>query len=339
MAEAIIARGGYKSDPSQEIPVIPGYSTILVTVKDDDGVVASGFMVDCQDGDRSYNYTTNDKGQVLFVTNSGQVNITATNRANGATVNYGDLSAVGPQNVDAPIGSAHEVQIQLNSIDVSTLTEYVGNTSWTWYFYHDYIANGYVCGAGGGGCGSIGGSKYWTYPTGGGGGERNNFTNVQINHNQYYNTYVGRGGQSNYSQSNGQSGGTSSIFGYSGEGGGGGYVDWSDSDNAKTCGGIGAKNGRFGNGGGWNTGRNGEDSNDPTWGGGGGRSGSWDSSRGMGGDPGGGNAYKGSLSGSATYATNGTNGGGAGGGNASSRRPSYGSDGMYWVSLTRSDRS
>ena len=70
MAEAILSRSG-GGESETIIPITPGYHTILATLKTEDGVAITNQVVSCNDGGRFHNYTTNEKGQAMFVTNSG----------------------------------------------------------------------------------------------------------------------------------------------------------------------------------------------------------------------------------------------------------------------------
>ena len=116
MAECIIARGGGKSDGgSSGPPVIPGMHTILATVTDSAGAPIQDLSVHCKDGSAWYNYHTNEKGQVLFATNSGAANITAWNFSLNGNYKYLDQETV-TKNLDVPIGSTTTLNLSLTRV-------------------------------------------------------------------------------------------------------------------------------------------------------------------------------------------------------------------------------
>ena len=101
MAECIISRASIPGEAETIIPITPGYHTILVTVRDYKGGLMQNYPINCKDGSKYYNYTTNEKGQAMFVTNSGAANIYATNVLSGYT--YIDFDTQW-KNIDAPVG-------------------------------------------------------------------------------------------------------------------------------------------------------------------------------------------------------------------------------------------
>ena len=112
MGEALISRAGGGSEADVVIPVTPGYHTVLVTLKDYENKALNGFNLNCKDGSTYYNYSTNDKGQVLFTCNSGSANIFLPNG------NYIDFQSSWT-NVAAPIGLTSKVNINVKYTDIN----------------------------------------------------------------------------------------------------------------------------------------------------------------------------------------------------------------------------
>ena len=268
MAECIIARGGGGSSGTDLPPIVPGYSSILVTVRDSEGNLLPELSVHCKDGDNWYNYHTNNKGQVLFMTNSGSANITAWNFSINGNYKWIDQSPV-TQNIDAPASSSNLVNINLpfqNNFYATSMSSniYLDCFSGNYKFRVANNANLFIGGAGGGPSvqadGGIG--------AGGGAGGAYIVNSIKVNKNQNYQFYIGTGGMygssttdgHNYYYHNGESGGSSSAFGYSATGGSGGLIT-----------GVGGKSGTgthtCGNGG--NNNSNGYDSPFNNFGGGG----------------------------------------------------------------------
>lgn len=223
MGEALISRAGGGSEADVVIPVTPGYHTVLVTLKDYENKALNGFNLNCKDGSTYYNYSTNDKGQVLFTCNSGSANIFLPNG------NYIDFQSSWT-NVAAPIGLTSKVNINMqksNFVDVTTNRQVM--------FLKSTPLDLYVIGAGAGG-----GSGEWSFDDdsdyivtgqGGGSGYMNRWNNISFNSNTVYQVYVGAGGSGGYSGSAshvlgaiGGSGGTTYIANtsYSAIGGSGG---------------------------------------------------------------------------------------------------------------------
>lgn len=267
MAECIIARGGGRSDEgSSGPPIIADKHTILVTVKSSIGEVVNDLSVHCKDGDNWYNYHTNDKGQVLFVTNSGAANITAYNYSINGNWQILD-QGLGTANIEAPVGLSTTKEITLpfiNSQNFTSMGGSIGQTGSSLFSGNCKViaanyANIFLGGAGGGGSAS-----YWAkdssdiYGSGGGGGGITIANGIDMNKNAMYKFYLGVGGSgSGYT---GGSGATSSGFGYSATGGRGGSNRVGGREGTGTYGG--------GNGAGW--GNNGTASKYGNWGGGGG---------------------------------------------------------------------
>lgn len=322
MAECIIARGGSKQQ--EQIPIISDRAQILVTVKSSNNEVIPNSSVHCKDGSTWYNYTTNEKGQTLFVTNSGQCSITAYNFSIAENCKYMDQLPAYSNNIDTPIGSVKKIELTLqNRSDVEFNTwsnANIFNTYGYWTGNYKIIAhnklNAFLGGAGGGG----GGGTYATYERsgcGGGGGGINIINGFNVEKNSTYKIYVGvRGIGYNWIQNrNGTSGGTTTAFGYVANGGGGGMHGAFGYDGIGIGGGSGSY---FGGNGGYSyeyrsdhNYTNGQNSNISNWGGGGG--GGCVNMYGMGGRSNAGGPYGGyCYDGNGTDGTNGGGGGGAG---------------------------
>lgn len=307
MAECIIARGGGRSDGSNSglPPVVADRCSILVTVKDSAGTIINDLSVHCRDGSTWYNYHTNEKGQVLFMTNSGSANITAWNFSLNGNYKWIDqVSAT--QNVDALVGTSKAINLNLTKQTNQVTVPYPISSN---IYFNNFSGNcrtrvstrvKLFLGAGGGGGYGYNNSRDVYYGSGGGGGGcivRNNYT---ISSNRDYKFYVGAGGRGGYGSSVGLSGGSTSGFGLSASGGGGGGI-WHN----EGAGGSGDYNG--GNGGA-SYGMSGTDSEYSGWGGGG--AGNADTSAVNGGSPGGGRSSMGQ----------GYDGSSGGGGGACGRR-------------------
>lgn len=224
MGECLIARGQTATkNVLDDISVSGDYCSIVVLLQDSAGGPCENTKINCKDGTRWYNYTTNEAGMVLFKCNSGAANISANNWING--IYTFDQAAVN-KNYDAPVGTK-----RLETLNFGKVTHFNRITS-GWYNNGqfrgiDYIKNLVLVGGGGGGAnantnGDNRGLDYWG-GGGGGGGALNYSSNISIVKNQKYNFYIGKGGvggQMNGAQST--SGETTSAFGLSANGGGGG---------------------------------------------------------------------------------------------------------------------
>lgn len=155
MAECIIARGGGRSDGGSDLPpIVVGYCSIVVAVSDSEGTPISDLSVHCKDGDNWYNYHTNDKGQTLFVTNSGSANITAWNFSINGNYKWIDQQAV-TMNIDAPASSSNRVNISLSYLNTFQETGmssniYSGCYTGNYKFRASNRVNAFIGGAGGG---------------------------------------------------------------------------------------------------------------------------------------------------------------------------------------------
>lgn len=255
MGECLLARGsggsGASKDPLDNIPVVAGYCSILVTLKDSGGGICSNMMVNCKDGTRWYNYKTNEQGMALFQCNSGSANFNCPNYYNDGSklVYMADQAKIPKLVIDAPVGTKLAKEIMFNkvkSFNFAALDTFASPTSANVVFRDTTKITDLIM-VGAGGRGYVG---YYTDPYGtgwrateyggggGGGGAKNYATSVSIVKNQVYYLSVGQPGSG--------AGGTTSGFGYSANGGS------AASANSGGRGGIGLYSG--GNGGnGWYT--------------------------------------------------------------------------------------
>lgn len=212
MGEAIIARGQTAAkNVLDDIPVSGDYCSIVVLLTDSAGGPCENTKINCKDGDRWYNYTTNEAGYVLFKCNSGAANISANNLING--IYTFDQAAVS-KDYDAPVGTKKLEKISFEKINHARV---LGNTSGV-FKVSDSIKNLVLIGGGGGGSGGKWTDTSWTTygGAGGGGGAKNYSESVSIVKDQLYTLNIGSGGAST------KAGGTTSAFGYSANGGSGG---------------------------------------------------------------------------------------------------------------------
>ena len=226
MGEALISRsGGGGSDDDSSIVVIPTHHSILVTVKGPGNKgLAVNYPVSCKDGATYYNYTTNTKGQVLFMCNSGSANILTANYING--IRYIDVSNKWT-NIAAPVGSSTKLNIELNrgQASVSTTVVYNFTTAVT------RAVNIALVGGGGGGGSGVEYDERWYGGGGGGAGYLNWYNNYTIESGNVYSFRPGSGGsRTTEIQQNGGTGGTSVILNtsMSAIGGRGGGNSWSN---------------------------------------------------------------------------------------------------------------
>ena len=225
MGEALISRagGGVGEDP---LPVVTNGHVILATLTDFDGNIMPGYIINCKDGSTWYNYTTNEKGQALFTSNSGSCNFTVFNNIGARYLDFNTSY----MNIDAPLGQTSRYNLTINKT-IGTI--YLTTSANYRFILPRNDINTTLCGGGGGG----GGGKHWSdeYDTkdlvggrGGSGYVNNPSLNFQSNINYY--ASIGSGGagghsdeywMSSYAQ-NGFSGGTTTFAGSSAIGGGGG---------------------------------------------------------------------------------------------------------------------
>lgn len=325
MAECIIAGRGSLQN---QIPISPGYCTIVATVIDTEGNPVPDTVVKCKDGAAWYNYHTNSSGKVLFTCDSGSANITAYNYSVQSNIRYLDQTNSERYDIDAPKSTVinmncylkKETVIRFNHSTRYNNVEQMGSSSSNYLFdgYYKILTNSNVYvevgGAGGAGDTGVNVSGTW-YSGGGGGGGEYKTSNLQLSKNEMIKITVGDG----YIHSG--AGETSSFGTYLAANGGRSAVG-----NIGGVSGDGA--GYFGNGA---TGVSrdlnrlidGYNSNISNWGGGGGAATRNNSIRTNGGTPGGADGCYG-------RSYNGVLGGGGGGGSSIS---GYGSDGMVRITF------
>lgn len=251
MGEAIITRVGGGSSDEDSVVIIPGYHSVLITLRTRDGVVMTNAIISCKDGSTYYNYTTNEKGQCLFMTNSGAANILVSNNLNGIT--YADIVPTW-MNIDCPIGSKTIKNFVHNNQSV-----YEQLSTGMFYLTSKRNVNMSLVGGGGGGAGAWCRTRRdWEtqYAGGGGGSGYMNTYKVTLEAGGYK-FIAGSGGAGGSSINNynnaltttefeytkGKTGGTSYIenTSYSAVGGTGGIINWGSNG----CAGVGG----LGNGG------------------------------------------------------------------------------------------
>lgn len=212
MGECLLARGaggsGTSKDPLDDIPITAGYCTILLTLKDSAGGLCPNTKINCKDGTRWYNYTTNEAGMALFKCNSGSANFYCNNYINNQLVF--DQAAV-YKNYDAVVGTKFAQEIFLNRI---TNFNKISGTHNGIFKVTGKVTNVILLGGGGAGdSGAYGGtgSSLEIAGGGGGGGAKNYAASIAITKNQLYSITVGVGTSG--------AGGTTSAFGLSANGG------------------------------------------------------------------------------------------------------------------------
>ena len=227
MGEALISRSG-GGEAEAILPVVPGICTLLVSVKDSLNRPAANIMVNCKDGNSWYNYTTNDKGQVMFSTNSGSANISVFNRFSNGIWILDQKSNI--LNIDAPVSTSNKINVifegYTKNYELNFTKSSSGNNAPTppifptgnYAFLISNQINVFVGGGGAGGSVSV-----LTGIGGGAGGA--NLATININKGQLYYGYLASGGVGaskswDYSGTvNGGSGGTTTFAGISAGGG------------------------------------------------------------------------------------------------------------------------
>lgn len=221
MGEAILIRFRGKGEVETILPVVPGACTLLVSVKDSLNRPAAGIQVNCKDGGSWYNYTTNDKGQCMFSTNSGSANITVFNRyKNNIWILDQQKKTI---NVDAPISTSNRINIQFEGYDIGHELNFITSAgseptasalpTGNYAFMVSKKINVFI---GGGGSGGSGTGRISRGIRGGCAGGASLKT-LNIDKNNVYYAYIGvggSGGQGDYwvGEQPGSSGGTS-VFG------------------------------------------------------------------------------------------------------------------------------
>lgn len=293
MGEAIISRAGGGSGSDVVVPITPGYHTVLVTLMSNGGRKLGNAEIRCKDGNKWFNYTTNENGQALFATNSGTLYFFAN------SVFTNNLVMIDQKNIenykyDAPVGVSSKLNLKMGGISIggNIFFNRIGNSTSNQYRIAPYFdsSSNYqfidtsvvdVKVGGGGGGGSSG--NQGVIGAGGGGGEAKTVTDTPVSKETNYRGWIGKGGTGGMSNDNypnsvtnayggtirpGNTGGTSTFLGVLANGGGGGSI-------FGVCG-IAGNGGWFGNGGGYNSNTSPRNilypsnSNDRLYGGGGG---------------------------------------------------------------------
>lgn len=232
MGEAIISRATAIPDEVLN-PIYPveGRHVMVVTLRDYNGAIMQDYEINCKDGTATYNYKTNESGQVKFSCNSGSANIFVNNKING--VRYFDFNQTW-FNISAPVGDVSRINCNLSKS--SGFADFESSGSFA-SIEPVIVSNLILVGGGGGGGFSWviddgDGGYYDTGGGGGGAGYMNFYTKILFEKNKIYNLQIGYGGDGGKLPSNAyqfitsKSGGTSYIVGtsYSAVGGsGGGY--------------------------------------------------------------------------------------------------------------------
>lgn len=233
MGEAIMMR----SRGDKEIIAIDGYHVVAVTLRSPTGELISNYSITCVDGSRNLIQSTNNNGQTVFLTNSGNANIYVNNNLSG--VSYIDFNSKW-SNLNAPINGVSKININLDK--GMDFIQYNDNAKFQ-FINPKYIDLCIVGGGGGGGSSGSGGDKN-SYSYGGGAGHMNTWMDELMQSNTTYNFIIGVGGNPGSTGKSGYAGGTSYISGtiYSAAGGNGGTASSSS-----------IPNGELGNGNGGNS--------------------------------------------------------------------------------------
>lgn len=238
MAEAIISRRGYveNNNSGGNLQPNPDYCTLVVSVYDSNGGNFSDVLVRCNDGYIVMNKHTNESGKAIFYINKSSCDISAVPVSIKNGYCYIDQYFSQNKSINCHLNTIIKEYLSFNKRNNARFNHYstdmnvVANNTNTWIgnnviFKVTNRISGYVGGGGGGGGGSyndpsniINGNS----GGGGGGGALNRFTSIQVSKNTPYKCYIGSGGSRGGRKLNGGSGGTTSAFGYSAVGGGGG---------------------------------------------------------------------------------------------------------------------
>ena len=216
MGEAIItSRLGHEIDTGSggDVITLPNYTSLVVTVKDSTGrKVKYGEAQVWLPNGAYYSGWCNEKGQGLFFIPNGirSVNIAGINRFKDNSNGFiADQSNAFINNINTNTGMTVYANVQLKYKTTGSICLYNGN----YKFLNTNYADVYVIGGGGGGL------RQTRMEYGGGGGALNMAKNISINKSKLYSFIIGHGGNTGYSVA--YTGGTSSAFGLSANGGNG----------------------------------------------------------------------------------------------------------------------
>ena len=151
MAEAIISRaGGMNNETFNKIEDMelkdPNYGTVLVTLQNPDGVLAVNDRIKMIDASgNALEYTTNEKGQCLFKTNSGQMNLIDNSFNNQNQAYPIDLLPALNKVIDCPVGSISRVTMNR---ELASSFKTIGTRN---VFFSNSLKNVIVTVSGGGG--------------------------------------------------------------------------------------------------------------------------------------------------------------------------------------------
>ena len=202
-------------------PIYPmaGYCILQITLLDKNNQPMRDMNINCVDGSRSWEYTTNEKGIVKFTTNSGQVDIVANNWSNSIKAYFADMSPNTQSKIPAPIGDVIRKSITMRQATSRSITK---NGPYAFY-YSNYASINLSGGGGGGGAGN---RSYQNQGGRGGNGYVTTVNDIPIDKNTVYWIYIGAGGNGGTVVSDagyaGNTGGTTTAFGYQALGGNGG---------------------------------------------------------------------------------------------------------------------
>ena len=206
LGEALLIKygGAGEHNPLDDIAISADYCSILAVVRDSGGNKLPNIPINCKDGGRWYNYTTNENGMSLFKCNSGSANIRTMNSSSIESYVMIDQKAPDVMNIDAVVGTKMMVNITFEKINGRR------QISGRNFRFMDTSEVKLIQMLGGGGGSSP--------RCGGGGGAYNEGRNISIDRNTRYDFLNGRGG------SNSSSGGTTTALGLSAVGGTGGSL-------------------------------------------------------------------------------------------------------------------
>lgn len=222
--------------------IVAGYCSILAIVKDPNGKPMANWPINCKDGTSNYNYTTDEKGQAIFMCNSGAANFSVPNNI-GDGVLYIDILPT-TYNQDAPVMTNKIVNIVMNQPATGNKIRFNGGGQTYKFYAFNSTVDLFIGGGGGGGGGGN--------ASAGSGGECLLIQNVKLPTYNVFSGRVGEGGTNGgikYNNSNrqyydnvynGGTGGTTVILDWQAIGGNGGMM-------SRTVA-VSPNNGWFGNG-------------------------------------------------------------------------------------------
>lgn len=231
MGEAIItSRQGFVEEEEGTIQTFPNQATLVVTVKDSEGLSLKNVAVWASYSVNRTNYVnqanyTNKKGKCIFFVNAAYnniVNIRVDDKfKNGLCILDQDTPKV-----SLNINNSWHGKIYNQNLAATYASKKIVSSNIQGKFLYTNYADVYIIGGGGSHGGGVSGSCI-----GGGGGALNYSQNITIQQGYAYNFTIGKGAASH----SGKTGGTSSAFNLSAVGGNG--------TNSSTTGGSGGGSG------------------------------------------------------------------------------------------------